>query len=291
MAVNKNDKYYTPQWLVKKVVSTMLIVLSGITITELVEPSAGDGAFINELEILKIPTTYYDLYPEHDGIKQQDFLKLDLPQMEGRVVIGNPPFGGQINLFKQFVRKSNAIADYTVFISPISQYNNQQQLNNCNLIYSEDLGDVEYLGENLVKVKSCLNIYKSGEHTPDDRYKEIRKDVEIRRGVSKTNKHKKFPMNGHYWDKDIKTIECDMFLSHFGQPLHLTSNKNELFKCGYIIVRVLDDAKRSYFNTFFKNFEKTYMREIKEKSTSAPSVTVSFIYEKLHEQYTMMGWL
>jgi hypothetical protein len=33
MAVNKNKKYYTPGWLVKNVITTMLIVLSGYLIS------------------------------------------------------------------------------------------------------------------------------------------------------------------------------------------------------------------------------------------------------------------
>jgi len=50
MAKNPNDKYYTQESEVKKVIEIMLKHIPKESITEIIEPSAGDGAFIEEIK-------------------------------------------------------------------------------------------------------------------------------------------------------------------------------------------------------------------------------------------------
>jgi hypothetical protein len=72
-------------------------------------------------------------------------------------VIGNPPFGVKNNLSKAFCNKSFGIADYVVFILPISQLNNTQSIYKYDLIHSENLESQRYSD---INIHCCLNIYK-----------------------------------------------------------------------------------------------------------------------------------
>lgn len=43
----------------------------------IIEPSAGNGAFIREIKSISRNFKFYDLIPEHIDIVQQDFLTID----------------------------------------------------------------------------------------------------------------------------------------------------------------------------------------------------------------------
>jgi hypothetical protein len=277
MAVNENNKYYTPQWLVKKVITTMLIILSGITITEIIEPSAGDGAFIDELDKLNIPTLCYDLYPEHSRIMQQDYLKLNFEYKPGRVVIGNPPFnmnGHNFNLWKKFCNKSSDIAEYIAFISPSSQYNNNSNLKNCDLIYSEYLGDIEYRGTNKVKVKTCLNVYLRNISKKKDDYinKVIEKDIIVERIERKKD--------GTYKG----SFDCDYYLGGWGSvACNLVYPKIKKYAVQYGF-RVLNEDRRNDLYEFLKGFSLKYKEEVIILSVSAPYISKRYIYDKIYKE-------
>ena len=99
----------------------------------------------------------YDLEPEHESIIKQDFLELNLSYKKGRLFIGNPPFGTRNTLSVAFYKQAYKMGDYIAFILPVSQYNNNQQMYEFNLIYSEVLPLIEYSG---VKLLCCFNVYK-----------------------------------------------------------------------------------------------------------------------------------
>ena len=171
MAVNNHDKYYTPQYLVKHHVKKTIEILGKENITHVIEPSAGDGAYIRALSdtFEDMDIGYYDLYPEHPQITQQDYLKLRMSYKKGRLVIGNPPYGTASSLWRGFCKKSARIADYVSFISPASQYNSNYYFPQGELIYSELLNDVEYLGSKVEggvphKVRTCLKLKVHLEH-------------------------------------------------------------------------------------------------------------------------------
>ena len=72
----------------------------------IIEPSAGNGSFsqfLQEYTNLKA----YDLFPEKEGIIQQDFFTLDIDPLKEEEchVLGNPPFGRQSSLAKRFIKK------------------------------------------------------------------------------------------------------------------------------------------------------------------------------------------
>jgi hypothetical protein len=144
------DKYYTSKELAKHCIDVVNGL--GLEITETIEPSAGNGSFS-----LQIPNCIaYDLEPEHESIIKQDFLELNLPYKYGRLFIGNPPFGTRNTLSVKFFKKAIIMGDAIAFVLPASQYQNNQQMYEFDLIHSEMLPIIEYSG---VKLQCCFNIY------------------------------------------------------------------------------------------------------------------------------------
>jgi hypothetical protein len=170
--------------LAKYIVSKTKEIIGEDNITEYIEPSAGAGVF---LDYLDKPYLAYDIEPEDDRIIRQDYLELDIEYKKGRCVIGNPPFGRGNSLAMSFYKKSVKIADYIAFIMPISQYKNNVQLYDFNLIYSEDLGIKEYSD---IELHCCFNIYKRPDNgklnkKPNYKLKDV-KIIEYRRGGNTT---------------------------------------------------------------------------------------------------------
>lgn len=147
------DKYYTPLILAKYCIDKTYKIIGKENISEVIEPSAGNGSFSNQIE----NCIAYDIEPEGKGINKQDFLELNLDYKKGRLFIGNPPYGARNTLSVIFFKKAIQIGDYIAFILPISQYRNTQQMYEFDLIHSEDLGEKLYSDR---KVHCCFNIYK-----------------------------------------------------------------------------------------------------------------------------------
>ena len=147
------DKYYTDDALAQYCIDKAFEVIGRENITSILEPSAGAGAFS-----LKLPgCEAYDLHPEHESIKQADFLTHDFGYEKGRLIIGNPPFGTAGTLAKKFCKRSFEFADFVAFILPVGMYKNVQKVYEFDLIHSEVLPVMEYSGRN---VACCFNIYR-----------------------------------------------------------------------------------------------------------------------------------
>lgn len=178
------DKYYTSPELAKYCVEKTREIIGEENITQYIEPSAGAGVF---LDFFDKPSIAYDIEPEDDRIIKADWLTIDLDYKKGRCIIGNPPFGNRNTLAVQFYKKSIQLCDYISFILPISQLNNNQQMYEFDLIYSENLEKMEYSGRYL---HCCLNIFKrniEGKLNKREKFK-ISQDVQIfehRRNVIK----------------------------------------------------------------------------------------------------------
>lgn len=180
----KNDKYYTPTNLAKYCIDKTYKIIGEENISEVIEPSAGSGSFS-----LQIPSLCwsYDIEPEHESIVKQDFLKLDINYLWGRLTIGNPPYGDKMNLARSFYKKSVKMGDYVAFILPISQLWNTNSLYEFDLIYSEDLGKQEYSDR---KLHCCFNIYKRPDNGElNKKQKSELKDITIIRQDSKKYKN------------------------------------------------------------------------------------------------------
>jgi len=121
---NTIDKFYTKDDIVK---FCLAIVLEKISINEndlIIEPSAGNGSFINGIEKLSNYFKFYDIEPEHEKITKQNYLLYDYQEDKENFnkihIIGNPPFGRQSSLTIQFIKKSCEFCDTISFILPKS---------------------------------------------------------------------------------------------------------------------------------------------------------------------------
>ena len=108
------DRFYTKREVVQECVG--LIDLTSFDV--IIEPGAGDGAF---LDCLPKRAIGYDIKPAREDIIEQDWFKLDKSQFKGRIlVIGNPPFGQQSTLAVRFFNTSAQFANTIAFILPLS---------------------------------------------------------------------------------------------------------------------------------------------------------------------------
>lgn len=192
------DKYYTPIDLAKYCIEKTYEVIGKENITEIIEPSAGNGSFSSQIE----NCIAYDIEPEGENITKQDYLNLEIEHKKGRLIIGNPPYGDRLNLFVRFFKKSIKFADYISFILPISQHNNTQKTYHFDLVYSEDLGKCIYNGE-YRNIHCCLNIYKRPSYGMLNKKPNYKlKDVEI---IEIRNSKKRFKDYKGDYDIAIKS--------------------------------------------------------------------------------------
>jgi len=185
------DKYYTDTNTAKQCIDKVYEIIGKENITQIIEPSAGNGSFSLQLECLA-----YDIAPEADNIIEQDYLELDLPYQKGRLIIGNPPFGSRMNLAQKFFKKSIELGDYIAFILPISQLNNSSTMFEFDLVYSEDLGKIDFSDRNL---HCCFNIYKRPELGLNKKQETKLKDIVITRQDSKGYDKLDFDIRMCYW--------------------------------------------------------------------------------------------
>ena len=94
----------------------------------IIEPSAGNGAFINIIKKLSNNRRFYDIKPENEEIIKKDFLELHIEDCNvvgsgvGCHIIGNPPFGNKSSKAIAFIKHATNIlmAKSVSFILPIS---------------------------------------------------------------------------------------------------------------------------------------------------------------------------
>lgn len=187
------DKYYTSPKLAKHCIEKAYMVIGESNISEVIEPSAGDGSFSNQI----VNCIAYDIEPEHQSIIKQDYLELEESYKQGRLIIGNPPYGSRMNMAQKFFKKSVEIADYIAFILPISQLNNSNSLYEFDLIQSIDLGVQIYTDREL---HCCFNIYKRpSSGVINKKPKTKLKDIAIIRQDSKKYQEVKEDIRMCYW--------------------------------------------------------------------------------------------
>ena len=223
----ENDKYYTPIELANHCWDKVFEVVGEENISEIIEPSVGNGSFLHHAE--QLPHFAYDIEPECESnfthIFKQDYLSADIKYLWGRLIIGNPPYGRCLNMAQKFFKKSVEIADTIAFILPISQLNNTRSMYEFDLVYSEDLGIQHYTDRDL---HCCFNIYRrpdSGELNSKPVAK--LKDVTIYRQDSKGYDEKDFDVRMCYWDDGSagKILKDD---EHYSAEYKIKINNEEL---------------------------------------------------------------
>lgn len=163
------DQFYTDRQVAKQCWS--LLNQSGVLTANdyLLEPSAGDGAF---LELL--PARWrvgLDIDPRHPEVLKQDFLTWPIPTPEKDtrwVVVGNPPFGKNGSLAVAFFNRAASCAAVIAFIVPRSfrKLSVQRRLNvRFHLLEDRELADASFvLGGESYSVPCCFQVWVKRDH-------------------------------------------------------------------------------------------------------------------------------
>ena len=125
------DKIYTKPEIVSQCLNHLKSILPSYESLTIIEPSAGNGRFLDQLPATTIAL---DLEPEDPRIIKQDWFNFN-QDLSNAIVVGNPPYGTQNNLsIKFFNHAADLNAKYIAFIIP-STWNNYSILNKINKNY------------------------------------------------------------------------------------------------------------------------------------------------------------
>lgn len=244
------DKYYTPMTLALYCINKTYEIIGKENITEIIEPSAGNGSFSNQIE----NCIAYDIEPEGENIIQQDFLKLNLKYKKGRLFMGNPPFGFRNNLALQFYKKCVNEGDYIAFILPASQFNNTINMYEFDLIYSELISTDGFKGLDK-DVKLSFNIYKRPDKGLNKKKRYNFKDFTLfeRRYVHNDKKcSREYPNNDYdfricTWGRQCGRIlnENEHYAKEVGFYIHNKDMKSKIKK----VIEDMDITKDFYMTS------------------------------------------
>lgn len=87
----------------------------GSTRYQMIEPSAGAGAF---LDVMSAGSVGVDIAPGHPDVWKADLLKICISSSAPIAFLGNPRFGRNSNLAIAFVNRAAAQSDVVAFILP-----------------------------------------------------------------------------------------------------------------------------------------------------------------------------
>lgn len=162
------DKFYTNPDIAKICYEVFVEYVSRYCPTfSIVEPSAGNGAFLHEHVV------GYDLFPEHPNVQKNDFLDANTTSeiykrlLSPPQTLGNPPFGKKSKLAVQFINIALSHSKFVGFILPVQfrKFSCQNQINkDAKLIMDLDLPDDSFLllGQPY-DVRCCFQIWTLGE--------------------------------------------------------------------------------------------------------------------------------
>ena len=148
---NTTDKFYTSKKCVDLCMEFISKYIEIKPTSLIIEPSAGNGAFIKSIKLLDATSVFYDLDQEHPEIIQKDYLTINQKEYSSYYnkedyetihIIGNPPFGRQSSTAIKFIKKSCEFCDTLSFILPKSFKKDSLQKHfplNFHLIYQVDL--------------------------------------------------------------------------------------------------------------------------------------------------------
>lgn len=160
---NPIDKYYTKDIVVDQCIH---FIKSNLKISKkdlIIEPSAGNGSFINKIKTLSKNYKFYDIEPENEEIIEQNFLELDYTEIKSKYknihIIGNPPFGRQASSAIKFIKKCSEFSKSISFILPKSFKKESMKKYfpiNYHLIFEQDLENNSFLVNGVESDVPCV---------------------------------------------------------------------------------------------------------------------------------------
>jgi hypothetical protein len=244
------DKFYTNPLVAKECIQLILQHLSIDTEQDvIIEPSAGNGAFIPEINMICQNVLFYDIQPEHASVVKADYLLLDLTATLGlrkSHVIGNPPFGRQSSLAIQFIKKSALFADSISFILPKSFKKDSMRSHfppKFHLVFQKDLEAKSFLQDGEpVDVPCVFQIWEKREENREaiakldadpSIFQFVKKDedpdlsfrrVGVNAGAIDTKDLDKKSIQSHYFIKFGPTIDKKEFIEKMRQIQYAQDN-------------------------------------------------------------------
>lgn len=147
------DKFYTKSNIAKEcILDFEKYVTIDIDNDIFIEPSAGSGSFSNIMKSKYKNVDTYDIDPQLDYIKKENFIKMDkihyIESQKPIHILGNPPFGRQSSLARSFVKECCKFATSISFIlaKSFKKTSFQKAFSaNYHLIYEKDLQKNSFL--------------------------------------------------------------------------------------------------------------------------------------------------
>lgn len=238
---NSIDKFYTKK---QTAIFCCKIISEHLNITDtdlIIEPSAGNGSFIEPIKLLCSNYIFYDIKPDNLEILQQDFLTFDMNALKESYknihIVGNPPFGRQSSLALKFIRHSVKYCDSISFILPKSFKKNSLKSKislDFHLIHETNLPKKSFTINNIDHDVPCVfQIWKRKDfkrvlpkHLTPNSYKFVKKE---------DTPHISFRRVGVYAGKIETTIDTQSPQSHYFIRFDSFSNHllNKLKKIKY----------------------------------------------------------
>jgi hypothetical protein len=163
------DKFYTLPECSKKCIDKTCELYDIARWDLIVEPSAGNGSFFNQIQSDK--KIGIDLLPDDENIIKQDFFDYyPPPNKEDILVIGNPPFGRVSSLAIKFFNHSAKWASVIAFIIPrtFRKISVQNRLDDrFHLVYDEEIPNKPCCFTPEMSVKCCFQIWEKKENKRD----------------------------------------------------------------------------------------------------------------------------
>jgi hypothetical protein len=152
-----NDAYYTNPEIASGYVQTVRNLTGRRKFSNVIEPSAGNGAFLSPMVTVFGNAVGYDLYPTRADVIESDWFNVEVPLKS--LVIGNPPFGFAASLAIRFFNHAATGADMIAFVVPRSfqKASVQRKLNlSFHLIHEELCPDNAFLIDGVAYDVPCV---------------------------------------------------------------------------------------------------------------------------------------
>ena len=160
---NTIDKYYTKPSVVNNCIDLVKKYINISNNDLIIEPSAGNGSFIDNIKNISTNYKFYDLEPEHEEVLKQDFLEFDYKELEQQFanihIIGNPPFGRQSSMAIKFIKKCCLFSNSISFILPKSFKKDSMKKHfekHYHLLHEIDLLDNSFLVNDIECDVPCI---------------------------------------------------------------------------------------------------------------------------------------
>jgi hypothetical protein len=269
----KLDQFFTNPNYAKEFINIIDTKLGLSNYKLIVEPSAGSGSFLFNLD--KSKRIGLDIDPKFDEIIEQDYLTWNYPTNIKTITIGNPPFGKNSSLAVKFFNYSAQFSDAIAFILPRT-FRKPSVVNRLNkhfhLIYDEIVPDNSFIfnGESFnatccaqiwVKkdiMRNKISTYKI--HQLNEYFEIVdndKCDFSVRRvgvyaGNIKTSNYSYLSRNSNYFIKSHKEFVLDVFKKIDFNKVKSNTAGNPSISLNELVMLFIETANELNYNVSLK---------------------------------------